>query len=60
MEKKYTFCRICEGSCGFVAEIENNKIVKYYGDKDHPVSKGYTCIKGRSFLDIQGTKYAAK
>ena len=53
MDKKYTFCRICEGSCGFVAEIENNKIVKYYGDKDHPVSKGYTCIKGRSYLDIQ-------
>ncbi|NHI94671.1 MAG: hypothetical protein EAX96_19425 [Candidatus Lokiarchaeota archaeon] len=53
MEKKLTYCRICEGSCGFIAEIENNKIVKYYGDKDHPVSKGYTCIKGRSFLDIQ-------
>ena len=53
MEKKYTYCRICEGSCGFIAEVENNKLVKYIGDKDHPVSKGYTCIKGRSMINIQ-------
>ncbi|NVM03786.1 MAG: molybdopterin-dependent oxidoreductase, partial [Candidatus Helarchaeota archaeon] len=53
MEKKYTYCRICEGSCGFIAEIENNKILKYYADKDHPVSKGYSCIKGRSMLNVQ-------
>ncbi|MFX0133872.1 MAG: molybdopterin-dependent oxidoreductase [Candidatus Hodarchaeota archaeon] len=53
MEKKHTYCRICEGSCGFVAEVENNKILKYYADKDHPVSKGYSCIKGRSMLNVQ-------
>ncbi|MFX1452622.1 MAG: molybdopterin-dependent oxidoreductase [Promethearchaeota archaeon] len=53
MEKKSTYCRICEGSCGFIAEVENNKILKYYADKDHPVSKGYSCIKGRSILNIQ-------
>ncbi len=53
MDKKYTYCRICEGSCGFVAEIENNRIIKYYPDKDHPVSKGYSCIKGRSMLEVQ-------
>ncbi|MHA1386031.1 MAG: molybdopterin-containing oxidoreductase family protein [Candidatus Helarchaeota archaeon] len=53
MELKYTYCRICEGSCGFVAEVKNNKIIKYYADKNHPVSKGYSCIKGRSMLDVQ-------
>lgn len=53
MEKKLTFCRICEASCGFVAEVEQNKIIKYYGDKDHPVSKGYTCVKGREMPNIQ-------
>ncbi|MHA1378266.1 MAG: molybdopterin-containing oxidoreductase family protein [Candidatus Helarchaeota archaeon] len=53
MDKKYTYCRICEGSCGFVAEIENDKIVKYYPDKEHPVSKGYSCIKGRSMIKVQ-------
>jgi formate dehydrogenase len=47
MENKYTFCRICEASCGFVAEVEDNRIVNYYPDKEHPVSKGYSCPKGR-------------
>ena len=53
MEKKYTYCRICEGSCGFIAEVENNKIMKYNADNDHPVSKGYSCIKGRSMIKKQ-------
>ncbi|MHA1144669.1 MAG: molybdopterin-containing oxidoreductase family protein [Candidatus Helarchaeota archaeon] len=53
MKKKFTYCRICEGSCGFVAEIENNRVLKYYPDKEHPVSKGYSCIKGREMLKIQ-------
>lgn len=52
-QKMFTYCRICEASCGFVAEVSNNKIVKYYPDKDHPVSKGYACVKGLKFLDIQ-------
>ncbi|NVM54849.1 MAG: molybdopterin-dependent oxidoreductase [Candidatus Helarchaeota archaeon] len=53
MRKNFTYCRICEGSCGFIAEIENNKVVKYYPDKDHPLSKGYSCIKGRKMIDVQ-------
>ncbi len=53
LEKKYTYCRICEASCGFVAEVENNKIVKYYADRDHPVSMGYSCVKGREMINIQ-------
>jgi formate dehydrogenase len=53
MEKKFTYCRICEGSCGFVAEIKDNKLIKYYPDKNHPVSKGYSCIKGRNMINIQ-------
>lgn len=53
MEKKYTYCRICEGSCGFIAEVENNCLLKYYPDKNHPVSKGYSCIKGRFMVDVQ-------
>ncbi len=53
MDKKYTYCRICEGSCGFIAEIENGRLSKYYPDKDHPISKGYSCIKGRKMIDVQ-------
>ncbi len=53
MEKKYTFCRICESGCGFIAEVENNKIINYYPDEDHPFSKGYACVKGRHMSQIQ-------
>lgn len=53
MEKKYTFCRICEGGCGFVAEVEDNKIINYYPDEDHPFSRGYACVKGRHMPEIQ-------
>lgn len=53
MEKKYAFCRICESGCGFVAEVENNRIIKYYPDKDHPFTKGYACIKGRQMIEVQ-------
>ena len=53
VDKKYTFCRICEACCGFVAELEGNRIVKYSADRDHPVSKGYSCIKGHEMLNIQ-------
>ncbi len=53
MEKKFTYCRICEGSCGFIAEVENGTITKYYPDTEHPISKGYSCIKGRSMIEVQ-------
>lgn len=53
MDKKYTFCRICEPGCGFVAEVDDNRIVNYYPDPDHPVSKGYACVKGREMLTKQ-------
>lgn len=53
MEKKFTFCRICEATCGFIAEVDENRIVKYYPDKDHPVSKGYCCAKGREMVKKQ-------
>ncbi len=53
MEKRYTFCRICEAGCGFTAEIDSNRITAYYPDTEHPVSRGYGCVKGRHMLDIQ-------
>ena len=53
MDKKYTFCRICEPCCGFVAELENGIIVRYYADREHPISKGYSCVKGRQMPGIQ-------
>jgi anaerobic selenocysteine-containing dehydrogenase len=42
-----TFCRFCNAYCGIEADIEDNRIVAIRGDREHPVSGGFTCIKGR-------------
>jgi anaerobic selenocysteine-containing dehydrogenase len=46
-EEHLTFCRICAAACGIVATVEDGRVVKVRGDADHPVSRGYTCPKGR-------------
>jgi anaerobic selenocysteine-containing dehydrogenase len=45
-EKKVTFCTICEATCGLVAEVASNRILKIVPDEDHVVSRGYACAKG--------------
>ena len=42
-----SFCRICAGFCGMILTVENgNRIVGIKGDKDHPHSRGFACLKG--------------
>lgn len=41
-----TVCGYCGTGCGLILEVQDNKIVKARGDKDAPVNKGQTCIKG--------------
>ncbi|MBT2656206.1 molybdopterin-dependent oxidoreductase [Bacillus sp. ISL-18] len=41
-----TICGYCGTGCGLVLEVADNKIVKIRGDKEAPVSKGQTCVKG--------------
>lgn len=41
-----TVCGYCGTGCGLILEVEDNKIVKARGDKEAPVNKGQTCIKG--------------
>src|SRR3954454_5028715 len=47
-----TFCRICEPSCGLVAHVEDGRLVKLTGDRDHPVTKGFACHKGLAAVDM--------
>jgi predicted molibdopterin-dependent oxidoreductase YjgC len=44
--KVRTVCGYCGTGCGLVLEVENNQIVKIRGDKEAPVNKGQTCVKG--------------
>ncbi len=41
-----TICGYCGTGCGLVLEVQDNKIVKIRGDKEAPVNKGQTCVKG--------------
>lgn len=43
-----SFCRVCQSVCGIVAEVDGERVVAVRGDRDHPVSAGYTCPKGRA------------
>ncbi|NCY17386.1 MAG: hypothetical protein EBX39_11590, partial [Actinobacteria bacterium] len=43
-----TFCRICAAACGILVEVDEGTVVRVRGDGDHPVSRGYTCTKGRA------------
>lgn len=43
-----TYCRLCISLCGVVVTTEGDEVVKVVGDKEHPVTKGYTCPKGRA------------
>lgn len=52
MESIKTFCRVCEPSCGLVAEVDKGEIVSLKPDKSHPVTKGFACHKGIATLEI--------
>tara|TARA_B100001540_G_scaffold307189_3_gene320185 strand:- start:90 stop:2249 length:2160 start_codon:yes stop_codon:yes gene_type:complete len=44
-----SFCRICSAYCGIEVDVADEQIVEIRGDKSHPMSKGYTCTKGRQW-----------
>lgn len=47
MEVK-TICPYCGTGCGLILEVVGGKLVKTRGWRDHPVSRGRVCIKGRA------------
>lgn len=48
VETKRTYCRVCMTHCGLVAEVAGDRILRVRGDRDHPITRGYTCPKGRA------------
>jgi anaerobic selenocysteine-containing dehydrogenase len=47
-EERLSYCRICAAACGTVVTIDRERVLRVRGDAEHPVSRGYTCSKGRS------------
>ncbi|MDX1734563.1 MAG: molybdopterin-dependent oxidoreductase, partial [Halioglobus sp.] len=44
-----TFCSICSAFCGFEAEVEDNLVTGFKPDREHAMSRGFSCSKGRNF-----------
>ncbi len=47
------FCGICEASCGLIATIAGDEIVKLRPDPEHPNSRGFACSKGIAFPAVR-------
>ena len=43
-----SFCRICTSQCGILVDIDGDQVLRVRGDREHPMSQGYTCAKGRA------------
>jgi anaerobic selenocysteine-containing dehydrogenase len=43
-----SFCRICTSVCGILVEVDGDVVTRVRGDREHPLSQGYTCPKGRA------------
>ena len=49
VEVHHSYCRQCLAVCGLLVTVDGGRIVAVRGDPDHPVTRGYTCPKGRAF-----------
>ena len=47
-----TDCTICYHSCGMNVLVENGRITKVEGLKDHPLNKGQLCPKGEKAMEV--------
>lgn len=44
---KKTYCRICEAHCGLEVDVDpSEQVLTIRPDREHPVSRGYACVKG--------------
>ena len=43
-----SYCRICTSQCGILVDVAGDEVIRVRGDRDHPLSQGYTCAKGRA------------
>lgn len=47
MRVEKSYCRLCPGLCGTQVTIdEADRVVEVHGDREHPMTMGYACIKG--------------
>ena len=42
-----TLCPLCPNHDGIVATVQNGRITSLEGDREHPITRGHICNKGR-------------
>lgn len=47
IETHTTICRFCHAYCGIEVDVDDNHLIAVRGDRDHAISQGFTCEKGR-------------
>jgi anaerobic selenocysteine-containing dehydrogenase len=43
-----TVCQSCHCECGVNVHVRDGRAIRVEGDPDHPMSRGFVCVKGRS------------
>jgi anaerobic selenocysteine-containing dehydrogenase len=43
-----SYCRFCGALCGVLVDTDGDRVLGVRGDLAHPLSRGYTCPKGRA------------
>src|SRR5438552_11681184 len=41
----------CPDTCGVVTEMQDGRAVRFRGDPDHPITRGWLCAKVRPYLE---------
>jgi anaerobic selenocysteine-containing dehydrogenase len=53
MEKEVrTICQSCHCECGVLVRVKDGKILGVKGDPEHPMNRGYSCVKGRAIPEL--------
>ncbi|HEX3696096.1 MAG TPA: molybdopterin-dependent oxidoreductase [Polyangia bacterium] len=53
-ETRNTVCnRDCPDACSIVATVQDGRVIKLAGDRDHPVTRGFLCWRTNHFLNLQ-------
>src|SRR5260370_8552854 len=51
VETYRSFCRLCHALCGIEVDVEDGRVLAVRGDREHAVSQGYLCVKGRALAE---------
>ncbi|WP_210491819.1 molybdopterin-dependent oxidoreductase [Patulibacter sp. SYSU D01012] len=48
----YRTCPLCEATCGLELTLEDDRVTKVRGDREHVFSRGFLCPKGVSIAEL--------